>query len=137
MPIPNQQTVRQQHHAADAPIDQQLRSLASNLLLLVRQEVQLAKIETSEKITSIMRYTLVIALGCFVAYAGLIALVVAAATGYGEFLPLWFSAALISLLLFVLSAMVIYTARTFLYALQLSLHSAPKRTHRSVESHTS
>lgn len=136
MPVPNQQADYQQNRAADAPIDQQLPSLARDLLLLVRQEVQLAKIETSEKIMSIMRYTLVIGMGCFIAYAGLITLVVAAVTGYGEFLPSWLSAALISLLLFVLSAMVIYTGRTFLYALQSSLRTAPKRTHQSLESHT-
>lgn len=72
--------------------------LASETSTLVRQEVQLAKTELTEKVTSAGRDAGMIGAGGALAYAGLLALLAAVVIGLGELIPLWLSALIVGLI---------------------------------------
>jgi hypothetical protein len=72
--------------------------LSQEASTLIRQEVQLAKAEVTQKATQAGREVVFVAAGGFVAYAGFLALIAAAIFGVAEFLPLWLSALLIGVI---------------------------------------
>jgi hypothetical protein len=58
-----------------------LRQLRDDLVLLLRQEVALARVETSEKVSRMVRNVIYIAVGGFIGYAGFVFLLLAAVFG--------------------------------------------------------
>lgn len=72
--------------------------LARETSTLVRQEVQLAKTELTQKATSAGKDAAMIGAGGAVAYAGLLALIAALIIGIGNFMPMWLSALIVGLL---------------------------------------
>ena len=72
--------------------------LSQEASTLIRQEVQLAKAEVTQKATQAGREAAFVAAGGLVAYAGFLALIAAAILGVAEFLPLWLSALLIGVI---------------------------------------
>ena len=76
-------------------------SLASQTTNLVRQEVQLAKTELTQKATQAGRDAASIGVGAAVAYAGLLALIAAAILGLGQFIPVWLSALIVGLVVLI------------------------------------
>jgi len=72
--------------------------LARETSTLVRQEVQLAKTELTQKATSVGKDAAMIGAGGFVAYAGFLALIAALVIGIGNFIPMWLSALIVGLL---------------------------------------
>jgi len=69
--------------------------LASETTTLVRQEVQLAKVELGQKATKVGRQVGLIALGGAVAYAGLLAIVAAVILLLGQYMPVWVAALIV------------------------------------------
>ena len=72
--------------------------LANETSTLVRQEVQLAKTELTQKVTSAGRDAGMLGAGGALAYAGLLVLLAAVVIGLGELIPLWLSALIVGLI---------------------------------------
>src|SRR5438309_8858318 len=73
--------------------------LATETTTLVRQEIQLAKIELGQKASQVGTRVGVIGLAGAVAYAGVLALVAALILFLGEHMPYWASALLVGAIL--------------------------------------
>lgn len=71
--------------------------LANETGTLVRQEVELAKTEMTQKATQVGRDVGVIGAGGAIAYAGLLAVMAAIIVVLGQFIPLWLSALIVGL----------------------------------------
>jgi len=71
--------------------------LANETTNLVRQELQLAKTEMTQKATQAGKDVGMIGAGGALAYAGLLALIAALIIGLGELIPLWLSALIVGL----------------------------------------
>jgi len=89
--------------------------LASDTSTLLRQEVQLAKVELSRKAAETGKHVGLIAVGGGVAYAGLLAIVAALIIFLGEYMALWLSALVTGV---VVGGIGYYLARRQLDALQ-------------------
>jgi hypothetical protein len=63
----------------------------------VRQEVQLAKTEMTQKVTSAGKDAGMIGAGGALAYAGLLAVLAAVIIGLGQLIPMWLSALIVGL----------------------------------------
>ncbi len=72
-------------------------ALATETSTLVRQEVQLAKTEVTQKVTSAGKDAGMIGAGGALAYAGLLAVIAAVIIGLGQLIPMWASALLVGL----------------------------------------
>jgi uncharacterized membrane protein YqjE len=72
-------------------------TLANDTTSLVRQEVQLAKIELGQKAAEVGKQIGLVALGGAVAYAGLLAIIAAVIVLIGQYIPVWLSALIIGL----------------------------------------
>lgn len=64
---------------------------------LVRQEVQLAKTEITQKVTSAGKDAGMIGAGGALAYAGLLTLIAALVIGLGQIIPMWLSALIVGI----------------------------------------
>lgn len=71
--------------------------LANETTMLVRQEIQLARTEMTQKATQAGKDVGMIGAGGALAYAGLLALIAALIIGLGELIPLWLSALIVGL----------------------------------------
>ncbi len=87
-------------------------SLARDTGNLVRQEVQLAKTEMTQKVTGLGRDAGMIGAGGAVAYAGLLTLIAALVLGLGELIPLWLSALIVGLVVVAIGYFLIQRGRT-------------------------
>jgi len=98
--------------------------LAGDTSTLLRQEVQLAKVELSRKAAETGKHIGLIAVGGGVAYAGLLAIVAALVLFLGEYMPFWLSALITGV---VVGGIGYYFARRQLDALQ-HLDPVPRAT---------
>jgi len=71
--------------------------LANETTTLVRQEVQLAKTEITQKVTSAGKDVGMIGAGGALAYAGLLAVIAGIIIGLGNLIPMWLAALLVGL----------------------------------------
>ena len=78
-------------------VGQLFSELANETTRLVRQEVQLAKIELGQKATHIGKQVAFVVVGGAIAYAGLLAVVAALVLILGKFMAVWLAALLIGL----------------------------------------
>jgi len=88
--------------------------LASETTNLVRQEIQLAKTEVTQKATSAGKDVGMIGAGGALAYAGLLALIAALIIGLGEVIPMWLSALIVGLVVVGVGYMLIQRGLTAL-----------------------
>lgn len=72
--------------------------LSQEASTLIRQEVQLAKVELSRKAARAGKEVAFIIAGGAIAYGGFLALIAAVIMGVGEFLPGWLSALLVGVI---------------------------------------
>jgi hypothetical protein len=72
--------------------------LSQEASTLIRQEVQLAKVELSQKAARAGKEVAIVAAGGAIAYGGFLALIAAAIMGVALFLPGWLSALLIGVI---------------------------------------
>lgn len=88
--------------------------LTEDMAKLVRQEIELARVETLQKLNRAMRSIIMMAAGGFVAYAGFIMLLIAAAVGLAYIMPLWLSALIVGLVVLIVGAVLIGSGRSSL-----------------------
>jgi len=103
--------------------------VTNDLATLMRQEIQLARAETMEKVSQTTRSVVWIAAGGMVAYAGLIGLLIAAIVGLASFIPLWVSAAIVGLVVIVIGYLLIESGRNKLK----NMSAVPERTIASLQ----
>ncbi len=103
--------------------------LTEDMAKLLRQEIELARLETTQKINSAMRSVLMLAAGGFVAYAGLILLLIAVAIGLSNWMPLWLSTLIVSVVALVVGAVLIGSGRSSLSNLTV----VPENTVESIK----
>jgi hypothetical protein len=87
----------------DRPVKQLVSDLGKDMGLLIRQEMQLAKAEITEKVANVTKGAAKIGLGAFIAYAGVLALtasIVLGAITVG--MTPWLAAALVAVLLLII-----------------------------------
>ncbi len=92
---------------------------------LVRQEVELARVELSQKVSRVGKDAASLAVGGALAYAGLLAIVAAVILGLGEAgLPWWLSALLVGVVIGGIGYLLVDRARSAIKEADL----APRRT---------
>lgn len=107
-------------------------SLARDTSNLVRQEVQLAKTEMTQKVTGLGRDAGMIGAGGAVAYAGLLTLIAAIVLGLGELIPLWLSALIVGLVVVAIGYFLIQRGRNGLSQADLT----PRQTIETLKEDT-
>lgn len=103
--------------------------LTEDMTKLLRQEIELARVETTQKINRAMRSVIMLAAGGFVAYAGLILLLIAVAIGLSNWMPLWLSTLIVSVVALVVGAILIGSGRNSLSNLTV----VPENTVESIK----
>jgi len=98
--------------------------LASDTSTLVRQEMRLAKVELGQKAAEVGKAAALVAVGGFVAYAGLLAVIAALIILLAEYMAAWISALIVGA---VILAAGYFLARQQLEALK-RLDPTPKAT---------
>ena len=98
--------------------------LASQTTTLVRQELQLAKVELSQKAAQVGKEVGLVGLGGAVAYAGFLAVLAALILVIGQFIAVWLSALIIGI---VVMGIGYFLSQQHLNALK-HLDAAPQAT---------
>ncbi len=83
--------------AYNRPLGELFSDLLAGFNRMVHEEVELAKAEMSEKISKAVVYIVLLAIGAFLAYAGLLAVLAACISALARVLPFWLSALLVGL----------------------------------------
>ena len=96
----------------DRSIGELFSELASETGLLIRQEIALAKVELSQKATSVGRNVGYLVLGGAVAYAALLALLAALIILLANYIPSWVAALVVAVLVGIVGAVLIMKALT-------------------------
>ncbi len=94
----------------DRSLGELFTELAQETSTLVRQEVNLAKTEMSQKTSTAGRHAGVLAAGGALAYAGLLAILAAVIVLLDNVMPLWLSALLVGLIVAVVGYLLIRRA---------------------------
>lgn len=110
--------------AEERPIGDLFGDLARELGTLVRQEIQLAKVEMSEKAGQAAREAGKVAAGGALAHAGLLAVIAGIILALGMLIPLWLSALVVGLVVLAVGAAL---AKSRLAALK-RIDPAPRQT---------
>ncbi len=108
----------------DRSLGELFAELTKETTTLVRQEVQLAKTEMSQKATEAGKDIGFLGAGGALAYAGLLAVIAGIILALGEFIPLWASALLVGL---VVAAIGYFLVRKGLNALK-QVKPVPEQT---------
>ena len=103
--------------------------LARELATLVRQEIQLAKVEMSEKAAQAGKDAGMVALGGTLAHAGLLAVIAAVILALGTVVHLWVSALIVGVVVLTIGAVL---ARNRLQAMK-RIDPAPRQTIESLK----
>ena len=81
----------------ERPLSDLFRDLKKKKKILIQQEIQLLKLEMSQKATQAGKNVALVAIGAALAYAGLLVLVAAATLGLALIIPGWASALIVGL----------------------------------------
>lgn len=90
------------------------RDLADDLSELTRKEIQLAQTETMEKVSHASKAVASMAVGGFIAYAGLLVLMAAAVLGLATFMPYWLSAVVVGGVAVIVGLIMLQSGRSAL-----------------------
>jgi len=92
---------RRRHYEAreEVPLLVTARSLVEDVLLLMRQEIRLAKAEVGEKANQVRSAVIALIIGLLFGLASVVILAFAAAVGLGQLMPDWAAAATTGVLL--------------------------------------
>ncbi len=91
----------------DRSIGELIAELSRETATLVRQEVQLAKAEMSQKASRVGKNVGFLVVGGVVAYTGLLAIVAAVIIVLGGLIPLWLSALVVGLVIAVVGLLLV------------------------------
>ena len=87
-------TVKMEHR----PLAELFTELSHETRTLIKQEMELARIEMSQKISQIVKDVAALGIGGILLYSGFLTLIAAIVLGVAVFIPLWLSALLVSIL---------------------------------------
>lgn len=104
---------------AEPSLGQLFTELTDDMSTLVRQELELAKAETMQKVSKATRSIIMMVAGGLLAYAGLIALVIAVAIALGGLMPYWLSSLIVGLVVIVIGAVLVMSGRSSLATISL------------------
>jgi uncharacterized membrane protein YqjE len=102
------------HHYDERTLSELFNDLSRDARVLVRQEVALAKVELKEKGTQIGKDVAMIAAGGAVAYAGFLFLMATFVITLAQFMPLWLSALIISVVVLLAGILLIQQGQSSL-----------------------
>jgi uncharacterized membrane protein YqjE len=91
----------------DRSIGELIAELSRETVTLVRNEIQLAKAEMSQKASRVGKNVGFLVVGGLVAYTGLLALVAAVILVLGLVIPYWLSAAIVGLVIVAVGAILV------------------------------
>lgn len=117
----------------DRPIGELFSELANETATLVRQEIDLATTEVTDKATYAGKQASLIAAGGLLGFVGLLALVAALVIGLGTLMTLWLSALLVGLGISAIACAVAAKGVTALRRVKLK----PKHTLESLQENKS
>lgn len=101
-----------------------LRDLAQDVSRLIRDELALARSETSDKIQGMIRSTMSIVAGGFMLLAALIVLLQALVIALSSVMPAWAAACLVGVVVAIIGGVMVYAGQKRLSETQLT----PERT---------
>lgn len=107
-------------------------SLTEDMSTLIRKEVDLARTETLEKVSSATRSVVSMVAGGMIAYAGLIGVMIAVIVGLSRLMPLWLSALIVGIVVIVIGAIMIMSGRSSLQKMTV----VPEQTVESMKENT-
>lgn len=84
-----------------------ISDLTTQFSTLIREEIALAKTEISQNLSRAMKDVVSLAIGGFVAYAGFLVLLFAAAWGLALFMPLWVSGLIVGGVVLIIGAIMV------------------------------
>lgn len=121
-----------------SPVVSLLRELRSETSTLLQQEVELVKVEMTEKITELANNAVQVGIGAFVAYAGAIVLILGLADLVGTILirmgldadmATWLSRALVGIVVALIGWLLVLKAKKAIAAQSI----APEKTIQSLQ----
>jgi xanthine/uracil permease len=115
--------------ATEPSIGTLLTDLTEDMGRLVRQEIELARVETMQKVNQAMRSIILMVAGGLLAYAGLITLLIAAAIALGRIMPYWLSSLVVGVVVLIVGAILIGSGRSSLSNLTV----VPENTVESIK----
>jgi uncharacterized membrane protein YqjE len=124
---PNRQWVMQE--GDERSLGDLLSELTRDLSTLMRKEIELARVETTEKISNATQSIVWMIAGGLIAYTGVIALVIAVIVALAGLVPLWLSALIVGVLLVVVGTIAINSGRSALRHLSV----VPEKTLESIK----
>jgi hypothetical protein len=107
-------------------------SLSADLSTLMRQEIQLAQTETTEKLSAATRSIALIAAGGLVAYAGLLGVLAALVIALGGMMSYWLAALVVGVVVLIVGALLVQSGRSSL----ADLHVVPEKTVETMKENT-
>jgi hypothetical protein len=113
---------------ADRSITALLSDLASETILLIRQEMALLKAELSEKFSRVGQGATALGAGALIAFSGWLVLLAAAVLGLATVVPAWLAALIVALLVLAIGGALVYIGKSRFDADSLK----PRRTLRSL-----
>jgi uncharacterized membrane protein YqjE len=103
--------------------------LSNDFTDLVREEIQLARVETMEKVSTATRGIVSMVVGGLIAYAGLLALLFLAIVLLDELMPLWLASAIVGIVAIVIGVIMIMGGRSALSNMTI----VPEKTVESIK----
>jgi hypothetical protein len=113
---------------ADRSITALLSDLASETILLIRQEMALLKAELSENFNRVGQGATALGAGALIAFSGWLVLLAAAVLGLATVVPAWLAALIVALLVLAIGGALVYIGKSRFDADSLT----PRRTLRSL-----
>ena len=105
----------------ERPISALIRELTDDFSYLVRKEVELARTETMEKLNTATRGLIFMVVGGLLAYAGLIALLVAVADLLYAFIGVyWISSTIVGVAVLIIAAIFFFAGKSALSNMQVT-----------------
>ena len=105
--------------SAEPSLGELFSELSTNMGELVRQEIQLAKVETQETIGNAAKSVIMMVVGGVVAYAGFIVLLFAAAAVLSLVMDLWLAHVIVGALVIIVGVLLLVSARSVLTELSI------------------
>lgn len=96
-----------------------LKSVSRGIGLLLRQEVEFAKVEVSKQMAHARKGVILVAVGGVLGYSGLLVILAAAVAALAQVVPLWLSALLIGLAVSLAGGILLWSGKNNLKAEKL------------------
>lgn len=101
-------------HTTEPSIGSLFTDLTEDMGKLVRQELELVRAETMQKVNTAMRSIIMMVAGGLLAYAGLIVILIAAAIALGNIMPYWLSTLIVGAVVVIVAAVLVTSGRSLL-----------------------